>query len=376
MKEINVGIVGFGFMGRAHTYGYKTIPLYYNDLPFKINLVGICDTVPGVAEKAKEQLGFQFATTNPEDIFNNKDINVVDICTPNVFHKDGVMSAIKAGKNVYCDKPLAASFAETAEILDLLKTTDVITQVALQYRCYPGTMRAKQLIEEGRLGRILSFKACYLHSGSVDAKKPIGWKQDKKFGGGGVLYDLGSHALDLIYSLLGQYDSIFTATDIIYPERPDKNGNMVKIEADDVAYMTVKMKNGCTGTIEASKIATGSNDELRFEIYGDKGSISYNSMNPNFLNFYDNTLPETALGGNKGYTAIEVVHRYPKPGGAFPGPKFGIGFMRGHVHSLFNFVSSVAEGKQATPSFEDGAYIQYVMEKAYEADAKKAWVKL
>lgn len=376
MKEINVGIVGFGFMGRAHTYGYKTIPLYYSDLPFKINLVGVCDTVPGVAEKAKEQLGFQFATTNPEDIFNNTDINVVDICTPNVYHKEGVISAIKAGKHVYCDKPLAASYSETAEILDLLKTTDVITQVALQYRCYPGTMRAKELIEEGKLGRILSFKACYLHSGSVDPKKPIGWKQDKKFGGGGVLYDLGSHVLDLMYSLLGEYDSIFTATDIIYPERPDKSGNMVKIEADDVAYMIARMKSGCTGTIEASKIATGTNDELRFEIYGDKGSVMYNSMNPNYLHFYDNTLPETALGGMKGYTAIETVHRYPKPGGGFPGPKFGIGFMRGHVHSLFNFVSCVAEGKKASPSFEDGAYIQYVMEKAYESDAKKAWVKL
>lgn len=376
MKEINVGIVGFGFMGKAHTYGYKTIPLYYSNLPFKIRLVGICDAMPGVAEQAKEQLGFEFATTNPDDIFNNPEINCVDICTPNIYHKEGILNALKAGKNVYCDKPLSASYEESQEILEVLKGSSSITQVALQYRCFPGTMRAKELIDEGKLGKIMSFRVAYLHSGSVDPKKPIGWKQDKKMGGGGVLFDLGSHILDVTRYLLGDYDSIFTTTDVIYPERPDKNGNMVKIEADDVAFMTVKMKEGCYGTLEASKIATGANDEVRIEIHGEKGSIQYNSMNPNFLHFYDNTVPEEPLGGMKGYTAIECVHRFAKPGGGFPGPKFPIGFLRGHVHSLYNYVSAVAEGRQASPSFEDGAYIQYVMEKAYESAEKKAWIKL
>lgn len=376
MKEINVGIVGFGFMGKAHTYGYKTIPLYYSNLPFKIRLVGICDAMPGVAEQAKEQLGFEFATTNPDDIFNNPEINCVDICTPNIYHKEGILKALKAGKNVYCDKPLSASYEESQEILEVLKGSSSITQVALQYRCFPGTMRAKELIDEGKLGKIMSFRVAYLHSGSVDPKKPIGWKQDKKMGGGGVLFDLGSHILDVTRYLLGDYDSIFTTTDVIYPERPDKNGNMVKIEADDVAFMTVKMKEGCYGTLEASKIATGANDEVRIEIHGEKGSIQYNSMNPNFLHFYDNTVPEEPLGGMKGYTAIECVHRFAKPGGGFPGPKFPIGFLRGHVHSLYNYVSAVAEGRQASPSFEDGAYIQYVMEKAYESAEKKAWIKL
>ena len=376
MKEINVGIVGFGFMGKAHTYGYKTIPLYYSNLPFKIRLVGICDAMPGVAEQAKEQLGFEFATTNPDDIFNNPEINCVDICTPNIYHKEGILKALKAGKNVYCDKPLSASYEESQEILEVLKGSSSITQVALQYRCFPGTMRAKELIDEGKLGKIMSFRVAYLHSGSVDPKKPIGWKQDKKMGGGGVLFDLGSHILDVTRYLLGDYDSIFTTTDVIYPERPDKNGNMVKIEADDVAFMTVKMKEGCYGTLEASKIATGANDEVRIEIHGEKGSIQYNSMNPNFLHFYDNTVPEEPLGGMKGYTAIECVHRFAKPGGGFPGPKFPIGFLRGHVHSLYNYVSAVAEGRQASPSFEEGAYIQYVMEKAYESAEKKAWIKL
>lgn len=376
MKEINVGIIGFGFMGRAHTYGYKTIPLYYNNLPFHINLVGICDAMPGVAETAKDSLGFEFATQNPEDIFNNPKINCVDICTPNVFHKEGVLGALKAGKNVYCDKPLSASYAESQEIIDVLNGCNVTTQMALQSRCYTGPMRAKELIEEGRLGKIMSFRMCYLHSGSVDRNKPIGWKQDKKMGGGGVLFDLGSHIIDLTYFLLGEFESVNTTCDIMYPERPDQNGNMVKIEADDVAFMTVKMKQGCYGTIEASKVSTGTNDEIRIEIYGEKGAITYNSQNPNYVNFFDNTVPEAPLGGMRGFTAIECMHRYPKPGGSFPGGKFNIGFMRGHVHSLYHYLCAVSEGRPGSPSFEEGAYIQYIMERAYESDQKRAWVQL
>jgi predicted dehydrogenase len=287
-----------------------------------------------------------------------------------------VLNALKTGKNVYCDKPLATSYEETKEITSALGMYDLITQMALQYRFFPATMRAKELIEEGRIGRIMSFRACYLHSGSVDPNKPIGWKQDKKFGGGGVLFDLGSHIIDVIYYLLGEYSSVFANAEIIYSQRPDKSGKMVNIEADDVAFMIVKMKNGGTGTIEASKIATGTNDELRFEIHGDKGAIRFNHMDPNWLEFYDNTLPEVPLGGTKGYTKIECVQRFKKPGGDFPSSKFSIGWIRSHVHSLYNFLSCVYEGKKARPSFEEGAYIQYVMEKAYQSDAKKTWIKL
>lgn len=376
MDEIRVGIVGFGFMGKTHTYGYKTIPLYYSNLPFKIKLVGVCDAVAEVAEKAKETLDFEFATTNPDDIFNRQDINVVNICTPNIYHKDGVLKAIKAGKNVYCDKPLATSYEETKQITGVLGQHDVITQMALQYRFFPATMRAKELIEEGRIGRIMSFRGCYLHSSAIDPKKALGWKQDKKFGGGGVLFDLGSHILDIIYYLLGEYSSIFANTEIIYPQRPDKSGDMVNVEADDLAFMMVKLKSGGTGILEASKIATGVNDELRFEIHGDKGAIRFNLMEPNWLEFYDNTLPDSYYGGNKGYTRIECVQRFKKPGGDFPNPKFSIGWIRSHVHSLYSFLNCVYEKKQASPSFRDGAYIQYVMEQAYKADSSKQWIEL
>jgi len=374
MKEIGIGIIGYGFMGKTHTYGYKTIPLYYDNLPFKIKLVGVCTRDIKKAEYAKEINGFEFATANPDDIFSRDDIDVVNICTPNMFHKEAIIKALKAGKHVYCDKPLAISFKEADEITDMLSEYEMITQVALQCRFYTVTMRARELIEEGALGNLLSFRASYLHSGSVDAKRPIGWKQDKKLGGGGVLFDLGSHVIDLIYYLLGKYDSVFADTTIIYDKRPDKNGNLVAVKAEDISLIITKMKNGAKGTIEASKIATGTNDELRIEIHGDKGALRFNLMEPNYLEFYDNTVPEEHYGGRKGFVRIECVQRYKKPGGSFPASKLSIGWIRAHVHSLYSFLDSVNNETEASPSFRDGAYIQYIMEKAYESAEKQKWI--
>jgi len=375
MKELGIGIIGFGFMGKTHTYGYKTIPLYYSNLPFRIKLVGVCNRTLEKAQNAKDTLGFEFATDHPDDIFNCPDIDIVDICTPNIYHKDAVIKAIRAGKHVYCDKPLAASYDEAKEITALPEYARVVTQMALQNRFFPATLHAKELIELDKIGRVTSFRACYLHAGSVDPNKSIGWKQDKKYGGG-VLVDLGSHVIDLMYHLLGEYASVFAHTDILYKQRPDKDGQLVNIEVEDAVMMIAKMKSGVTGTIEASKIATGANDELRFEIHGVKGAIRFNLMEPNWLEFYDNTLPDGDFGGEKGYKKIECVQRYNKPGGDFPAPKVTVGWIRAHVHSLYNFLSCVDEGRAASPSFKDGAYVQYVMEKAYESDREKRWIDL
>ncbi|MEI6131245.1 MAG: Gfo/Idh/MocA family oxidoreductase [Bacillota bacterium] len=376
MDKIRVGIIGFGFMGKTHTYGYKTLPFYYNNLPYKISLVGVCTPRMEVAQQAVDTLGFEFATTNPDDIINSDEIDVINICSPNVFHKDVILKALKAGKHIYCDKPLATSLKDSQEILEAMKSYKGTTQMALQYRFFPATMRAKEIIDEGRIGKVLSFRACYLHSGSVDPNKAIGWRQDANIGGGGVLFDLGSHILDLMYHFLGEYKSIFANTETMYAKRPNKQGEMVEIKSDDLAQMIVKLKSGGTGTIEASKVATGANDELRFEIHGDKGSMRFNLMEPNWLEYYDNNLADEPLGGLKGYTKIECVQRYPKPGGDFPAAKLSIGWIRAHVHSLYNFMDCVYSSRQASPSFKEGAYIQYVMEKAYESDKAGRWVEL
>ncbi len=376
MKEIGVGVVGFGFMGRAHTYGYKTIPLYYADLPFRIALRGICAPRPGVAERVAEELGFAYCTQSIDALLDDPAIDIINICTPNRFHQEGVQKALAAGKHVYCDKPLATNSREAAEIAEAAKHSGLVTQLALQYRFYTGTLRAKQLLDEGRLGRVLSFRAAYLHASGLDADKPMGWKQQKVLGGGGVLLDLGSHAFDLMYYLLGEYDSVLTENTIVYEQRRDACGSLAACDAEDLSVSMARMKSGAMGTIEASKIATGSDDELRFEIHGTKGALRYSSMRPGELGFFDASRADMPYGGESGFTAIPCANRYEKPGGGFPGSKYIEGFMRGHVHSLFNFVSHVYERTPASPSFVEGAYIQHVLEKAYESDEKKRWMRV
>ncbi len=376
MKEYGIGMIGFGFMGKAHTYGYKTIPLYYENLPFRTRLMGVCTAHQETAEQAREINGFAFASTDPDELISNNSIDIIHICTPNAYHKETVMKALKAGKHVYCEKPLTISYADAQDILAVLDNhSDVVTQMTFHNRFFPAVIRAKQLISEGRLGRILSFHAAYLHSGSVDPNKPISWKQDSALGGG-VLFDMGSHVLDLIYYLIGEYHSILASNTILYPSRPARDGNMVDITVEDQSLMIVKMQNQSSGILEISKIATGTNDELKFEIYGDKGAVKFNLMDPNYLDFYDNTKPDKPIGGEKGFTRIETVQRFSAPGGVFVSPKASIGWIRGHVHCLYHFLTCVHEGRQADPSIRDGAYIQYVMEKAHESNEKACWITL
>jgi predicted dehydrogenase len=283
---------------------------------------------------------------------------------------------LAAGKHIYADKPLAASHKEAQEVTEAWKKSGLIAQVVHQFRFYPAVMRAKQLINEGRTGNITSFHGAYLHSGSVNKNKAIGWKQDKAMGGGGVLFDLGSHILDLLHSLLGDFSEIFASTRILYPERPNAKGEMVKISGDDAAMMLCKLPCGAQGMVEASKISTGTNDDLQFEIYGDKGAIRFHSNFPNWLEFFDNEMPEKPLGGERGYKRIETLSSFERPGGLFPPSKFPHGWLRPHVHCFYNFLSCVNAGAPAYPSFEDGAYILKLLEAAYESAEKGSWVKL
>jgi len=365
MKTLNVGLLGTGFMGKMHTYCYSSLPFYFEKAPFKVNLKGVYSRTLKNAENFKNLHSFEYATDNWMDIINDPDIDIIDICTPNMMHYDQIMAAIKAGKHIYCEKPLTAHLSQAVDAAQAADKSDKQYGTVFHNRFFPAALRAKELIDEGALGNILAFRVSYLHSGSVDPKKPVGWKQQSE--GAGVLYDLGSHALDLLCHLAGKAQSITCKTQTLYPYRPDKEGNMIKMTADDAAYMILTLQNGAVGTCEVSKVATGANDEFTVEIHGDKGAVKLNLMSSEWLYFYDNTLPDLALGGNKGYTRIECVGRYPAPASSFPGPKFSVGWARAHVQSVFSFVNSVFENKKPSPSFDDGAYIQALIEKAYES---------
>jgi predicted dehydrogenase len=199
----------------------------------------------------------------------------------------------------------------------------------------------------------------------------MGWKQLKSEGGG-VLQDLGSHIVDIIDHLIGPFSEVLVEKKIIYPKRPNAKGEMIEVEADDQMLMLASLSNGAKGTIEASKIATGAEDELRFEIHGDKGALRFNLMDANYLEAYDLRQPSSPIGGNLGWCKIATVQRYEKPAG-FPGPKFGIGWIRAHMHCLYNFLNAVALDKPTEPSLERGLELQRILAIAENSAENRTW---
>jgi predicted dehydrogenase len=374
MKTYKVGFIGFGFIGKVHAYGHVNMPLFFDQQEFRTKITHVCTSRPESARKGAEQVGVEFAVTDFREITENPDIDIVHICTPNHLHKETLLSAIANNKHIYCDKPLVVNMVEAEEVEAALANYTGTAQMTLQNRFFPATIRAKQLIDEDRIGQVLEFRACYLHSGSADPKAPLKWKLSAQ-SGGGVVADLGSHVLDLVNFLLGDYDAVNAVTHIAYPKRPsaDNPSTMAKVDAEDNMMLIAKMKNGAIGHISASKIATGIEDEMRFEIHGSKGAVRFNGMDPHHLEFYDVAAPGSPFGGTCGWTVINTGQRYEKPAG-FPGGKMAIGWLRGHMQCLYNFLDSVYNDKPGNPGLEQGIYIQKLMDKVKNSAENGQWL--
>lgn len=371
MKTIGIGVIGWGFMGRTHTLAVRSLPLFYPDAGFSAKLVGVCSRTVAKAEKARDELGFEFATGDYRELLADPRVDAVSICTPNDQHEQMVIDALKAGKHVYVDKPLTVDYPSAQRVLSAARDAKGKAQVALHNRFFTATMRAKQLADEGRLGDILTFTCRYLHSGSIDPDKPMGWKQGA---GGGVLLDLGSHALDLVTWIMGrQPEEVLCAENTLYPQRPTKEGGVRSDIAEDHALMLLRLKNGALGCVEASKITAGTADEMFLEITGTKGAIRWNLKDPGWLEFYDNTQPEVDLGGLRGYTRVECLGRYPAPGGSFLPAKNAVGWERAHMHCYFSFLDCVAKDKTPSPSLEEGARLQKLMDRMAQSAKTGRW---
>lgn len=373
MKNYKIGLLGFGNMGKTHLYSINNLKFFYRNLPFTAEIAGVCTATEASGASAKE-FGIPFATTDENDLIHNPDIDIIDISTPNICHYGTLKKAIAAGKHVYCEKPLCVTYAEAAEIASLAKSAGITGQVVFNNRKLAPIIRAKQLIEEGKLGRLLSFRSAYLHSSCADINKNAGWKQNRD-SGGGVLYDLGSHAIDLVYYLCGEFESVNGAAQIAYPVRKGPDGAPWETNADEAFYMTAKLKCGAFGTVEANKIAWGTNDDFRFELYGEKGAIRFDLMEPNWLYFYDSTAHEghnhnTDHGGMSGFCKIECVGRYSEPAYPLCGVKAPVGWLRGHIGSYYGFLDAIHHHKKPEPSFDDAAHVQWVIEEGYRNQYK------
>ena len=374
---MNIGLLGFGSMGRTHTWAVENIKFYYKEPPFEAKIKGVYTRTPETRESAANAFGFDIAAASEDELIYNDDIDIIDICTPNTSHYETLKKAINAGKHVYCEKPLCVNAAQAYEIAELADKRGVVGKIVFNNRYMSAMLAAKKLVDSGKLGRILSFRCTYLHSSCTDLTKAAGWKQNKDICGGGVLFDLGSHAIDLVYHICGKFKEVNGRAQIAFPTRPGMDGKLWQTNADEAFYMIAELECGAVGTIEASKITVGANDDLTLEVYGTDGSIRFNLMDPNYLSFYDNTKPSGDFGGERGFTKIECVSRYAAPAGIFPGIKAPTGWLRGHLGSMYDFLDAVHKNNtQSHPNFTDAAHIQRVMEAGYESSATGRGVKI
>ena len=379
-KQIKMGLLGFGSMGRTHSFSVAALPFYYDGLSFTAKYSAVCTSRIETATAAAEKYGFGYATACEDDIINDPDIDVVDISTPNLFHYETAKKAILAGKHVLCEKPLTVT-AEQARELDALakeafEKNGQVCGMVFNNRHISSIRRAKELIESGSLGRIISFDFKYLHNSCIDPERTAGWKQNKDICGAGTLFDLGAHIVDLCRYLCGEFSEVYSKEQIAFPTHRTSDGGIWETNADEAVYMTATLTCGAVGTLTAGKINVGENDGLTFSIYGTQGALKFDLMESDWLYYYDANAEGGNFGGLHGFTKIECVGRYPSPAGKFPSPKAQNGWLRGHIGSMYAFLSAVNERKQTCPSFEDGARVQIVLDAAHRSHLEGKAIKI
>lgn len=367
MKRIGIGIIGFGNMGMTHAYAIENLKFFAKELDFDAQIYGITTTNIEKTTKLCDRFSFPHTFKNASELIASPYVDVVDICTPNHLHMSEITEALQNKKHILCEKPLCPTYAEAAKVASLANDAGVICGVVFNNRHLSAIKRAKELIDEGRLGRILAFEATYLHNSCLDINKAAGWKQSGAHGAG-VLRDLGSHVLDLVYFLCGRFSEIEARKQIAFEKRCGINGMEWQTDADEAVYITAKLECGACGTIHASKLICGANDDLTLNVYGEKGSVKFSLSDIDTLKFYDGTSPCGTYGKNSGYTHIECNGRYPYPFGAFPSPKATQGWLRGHVMGMYEFLSCVNKNRHMSPSFTDGAYIAALCDAADLSD--------
>lgn len=376
MKKLGIAMIGYGGIGRVHAMAYRAIPFHYGLPADSFKIVGVATTRPETAQKAAAEIGCEVWTTDYHELLARTDIDLIDCCTPNFNHEEIVVAAAEAGKHIYCEKPLAMNVAEGQRMVAAVEKTSVKTQMTFNFRFFPALIRARQLIEAGFLGRVFSFRGRYYRASYISPQKPLSWRLSKEVSGGGALFDLGSHVLDLIYYLLGDFSAIQATMETLIKERPlaGSSGEAGQVDVDDIALLHVRLKDQTLGLIEASRMGTGATNDLQIEIYGELGAIRFSLEDPSWLQVYDVRDPDKPLGGMRGFKRLETVQNYE--GQKAPDWTMTPTFTRAHTECQYQFLKAVRDDLPSPPTLADGLHIQEALAAAERSAAEGRWVKL
>ena len=371
-KELNIGIVGAQFMGKAHTNAWYDVSRFY-DLPFKVVMKAACDVNSESERKFAKRLGWQSFETSWQKLIDRNDIDVIDICAPNNLHMPVAVAAAKAGKHVICEKPVAINASEANKMLDAVREASVKNMVAFNYRRVPAIALAKKIIDEGKLGTIHHFNAVYYQDWLVDPEFPWVWRHDVKLAGSGAHGDMNAHTVDLARYLVGDFESVCGQEKVFIEERKKPGSNETgKVTADDAVCFLAKFKNGALGNFIATRFATGKKNFLRLEIFGSEGSVTFNLERLNELEYYSRN-DDSTMQGFRNIIVTESGHPYINKW--WP-PGHIIGWEHTFIHEIGDFLQAVANDTEIKPDFYDGFKCQQVLDAAIQSAKSGKWVSV
>ena len=370
-ERLGVGMVGYAFMGVAHSQAWRNAPRYF-DLPLHPDMAVVAGRDEAAVTAAAATLGWSSIETDWKALIARDDVDLVDICTPGDTHAEIAIAALAAGKHVLCEKPLANSVAEAsamAEAAEAARARGQLAMVGFTYRRVPAIQLARQLVADGRIGTVRHVRAQYLQDWIADPQAPLSWRLDKQKAGSGALGDIGAHVVDLAQFVTGEsVTGVSAILETFVHERPvaasssglhgTAGSGRGAVTVDDAAIFLARMSGGGLATFEATRFAWGRKNAIRLEINGSAGSLAFDFEDMNVLQFFDATQP-AAEAGFRRIIVTEPEHAYVA---AWWPPGHGLGYEHAFTHQAVDLITAIAEHRQPEPSFADGLVVQRVLD--------------
>ena len=386
-KTLRVGMIGYGFMGKAHSNAWRQATHFFS-LPAQIDMHTICGRNAAAVNEARATYGWRHASTDWREVVESPEIDIVDIGTSNLTHAEIGVAAAKAGKHVFCEKPLAMNVADAKKMVAAVRKAGVKNMVGFNYRRVPAIAFAKKLIDEGKLGEIRHFRGTYLQSWLADPNFPMNWRLRKETAGSGAHGDLNAHVIDLAHHLVGDIAEVVGMQETFIKQRRKEaralglgataGKGFEKVTVDDSSVFLAKFAGGkgiapgAYGTFEATRLAPGRKNYNRFEINGSEGSIAFVFERMNELEYCNRSDPDDQPGF-KTILCTERIHPYF---GAWWPPGHVIGYEHTFTHEVVDLVNAIAHNKPIMPDFATGAKCVAVLEAAVKSNQNGRWVKV
>jgi len=373
-KELRIGLIGVGFMGRTHTNGYKRVNDFFPELQNRPVLKAVCSRTQEKVNAFAEQWGYESVETDWKALIARDDIDAVDICTPNNMHAEIAIAAAKAGKMILCEKPLSRTLEEGQQMVDAITKAGVKNTVWYNYRRLPAVSLAKQIVDSGKLGRIFHYRANFLQDWTISADLPQGgeglWRLDVEAAGSGVTGDLLAHCIDTAIWINGSIKDVSAVTETFIKERVHQaTGQVQKVGIDDACIFHCHFENGSLGLFESTRYARGHKALYTFEINGEHASIRWDLHDLNRLEYFDHS-DESIVRGWRDILVTDGDQPYMSKWWV---PGLIIGYEHSFVHQVADFLKSLETGEPCSPTFEEALETQKVCEAVLDSAASKSW---